>query len=264
MVDWGPQGVETVKQLSTGAGIVLGPNASQSTEVFDVRQHASYYLRFDSTLVGLPTQYDVTRVLLEWFADKAAAVPVYADVYGILAFSGAAAPFATVGGRLLAQDMMHGPFMRMTFRNLQATDTVSNAYTLLGTSRIIPGPYVREVAQADGAIGPVREESPDNWMLPPLQSSIAGLGVGATVNFPGYLRYGTCRLLTMLTAGAVTINVFYGTRLIATTDEQFAVAPPSVERNMIAPKGTPLVQVVNTGGVVTTVTFKFVSQNVKF
>lgn len=240
-----------VDSLST----TLNGGTGTSGPVVDVRAWASFYLTVTGTRSGAATAYNPIAVRLVWFADAAGTQVIYSDTYEILAFR-SAAPFATLGGRLVGQDTIHGPWMQIFINNI-GPDQCAASYQLVGTTRPFPGPYYKETQQDL----PPDIYNPDQFVVTPAGGTVVGLPVGTNVTFPGLLRYGRAKwrvscsqpFTAVFTAGSA-----------GDFDSTTAAAPAINTGEFILPKRSLLVTVYNNGAGVMDILLNVITESQKF
>lgn len=148
--------IVTLIAKSSGSNIIPGGEVTTGL-IIDVRQWASYYLSLDATVSTLPaTDYNQIQVALFWTADALGATRLSADSFSFWAdaLTGKFVSLSTV----FAEDVMHGPFMRINILN-NGTNDVDVQWRLLGTTRVLPGPYLRQGSFPDGIVLDVQIDS---------------------------------------------------------------------------------------------------------
>ncbi len=239
-----------------GNGLTLNAAGEVKGPVIDVRPWSSYYLTvFAERTAGAATAYNPVTIRMVWFSDANGSIPIYADVYEIFALR-TAAPFLTRGGKLFGQDALHGPFMQVIINNL-GPDSLNVNYELLGTTRTLPGPYMREMS----AGLPPDTRNPDNFIVNPEDGVTGIIAPGADFFIPGWMRYGKAHW-RVSTSQAFTLAFFAG----STTPEFYGqtFGPGTFEGDIEVPKRSTLVRIHNSAGVNMTAFFNMISENVKF
>lgn len=234
--------------LAAAGGEAKGP-------VIDMRPWQSYYLTVTATRNGVATNYNPITARIVWFSDAAGTTPIYADVYEFWALR-SAAPFQTFGGRLTAQDALHGPFMQVIINNL-GVDVCDVNYELVGTTRNIPAPYFREIGQGL----PPDTRQPDNFIVSP-ENGVALVPPSSDFNMPGWMRYGRARWRISTDRN---FGLFFQAGSIAQDIEGLGpLAAGIYNGELIVPKRSLLVTVHNNDAVNNmNVLFNMVSQNDK-
>lgn len=240
----GAAGGEKVTQLSpTPSTFSLAGGATSSTSILDVRPYASFYLSLVAT-VTVATRFNTLLVLLEWFADPLAATPLYRDAYEIFP-SQTTVALSTNGGRLVLQDMHHGPYLRITVTNTQAAgDTIAiGSYQLFGTTRPMPSPFARDIGPAVLAAG----IDVDEFVIDPTTGQVTGLGAGGNADFCGLMRPGLAHL-RISTTQQFTYNLFAGS--LTNVIEGDGIFPAGTETfEVVLPKRSVRLRLTNNGGV---------------
>ena len=228
---------EVVKTLTiqgvagVGAPVIITSGSTVTSPLIDVRQFASYYLDLKVTAGPAVTDYNAVSVDFIWTSDSSL-VPlhtVFRDKLQIWADT-VSAPVVSLGD-LRAQDTMHGAYMQFAMTNL-GPDTCHATWTLMGTTRVLPGPYVRQGDSPDGILVSQQDNIP----------------VGGTLLIPMPVAYGQVEWwLFNQGAAAMTPFIDYG----ASGNDQVgaAVAANSLGTfNLVMPKRAGLLQVNGTAG----------------
>ena len=255
-MDWTQTGVEKATFLSgdttnitTGSSVTY-PLPGTTGLVFDVRQYSSYYLQVVCTTNTGPTDLNPIAVRLNWFEDTGGLSQVYTDDYVI--FSAQAVVGINricFGGQLIAQDTMHGPFMRYNFQNtLGGPDTVTVSHTLTATTRQLPGPYMREISASGSGAETTGTDTQDNYILPPSQGDFT-LGIGGQINVPFLMRYGRYKWrMNAPGAGTASIYVAGMSNGLYHLDTLTAAGAAIVQGEGILPKRAGFIQLTNQSG----------------
>lgn len=255
-MDWGSSGIEDTAQIDGQTATLLSGGELKSATVIDVREWVSYYLTVNGTRNGVATNYNAVAVRIIWFADSAGTNVIYADTYEFWALRSVGV-FSTIGGKLIGQDALHGPFMQIIVNNL-GPDTVDVSYVLSGTTRSIPGPYFREISQDL----PPNVYVPDNFIVDPATGS-AIVAPGADFNLPGLMRYGRAKWRVSTNQN---FGIFFQAGSLTTADIE-ALGPLAAgiyNGEIIVPKRSLLITIHNNAGVNMTTLFNMISENEKF
>lgn len=159
-----------------GADQIILSGATVNSQIFDVRQFQSYYFTVTMHAGPAVTNYDQVIVDFYWTSDASQNPfplgPVtYPDQYAFWADS-AGVPAVALGPARM-QDTMHGPYMQFAITN-NGPDTIHGTWSLLASSRPLPGPYVRQGNAPDGV----------------LVSDMSNIPGGGTLTLPLPLAYG--------------------------------------------------------------------------
>lgn len=255
-MDWSQSVIESTSRVDNFPTTTLVSNGIGNGPVIDMRQFQGFYISMLATRNGVATNYNEVTLKLVWYLDAAGTIMTYADVYEILAFAAGPA-FATLGGRLVGQDVLHGPFMRVYVVNVGA-DAVDVSYQLTGTTRNIPGPYYREMEQTI----PPGIYNPDNFIVSPDNGGVVGAAAASDTFFPGLMRYGRARY-RVTTNQNFTMTIFAGS--VVTEFESIGPVGAGVYTGeLVVPKRSCLVRIHNNAGVVMNAFFNMISQNEKF
>lgn len=256
-MDWGTSVVEDSLSIDGVANTSVATGGSLNGPVIDVRQWASYYFTLTGTRNGVATNYNPIAARLLWYADSAGTIPIYADTYEIFAFR-STAPFNTMGGRLYGQDTLHGPFMQVFLNNI-GPDTCDINYSLIGTTRAIPGPYFREMSQDL----PPNIYIPDNFIVDPATGNVPLVAAGADYNLPGLMRYGRAKWRI---STSQNFGIFFqaGSLTSADIEAQGPLAAGIYSGELLSPKRSLLITVHNNGAVNMNFLFNMITENEKF
>jgi len=258
-MDWSQTNLERVTSIASGSASLTNTQTVTSP-IFDMRQFSSFYLTIAAQNQTNPaTNYNDVQIVMNWYTDNTGATHVYTDKYNIIADNPLGAVFIGVlGGRLVMQDVCHGPFMQYVITE-NGPNVVGVTHLLEGTTRNLPGPYVREVSYA---VPPV-PRSADNYFMP---SNKVLLGASSTTDFPCYMRYGPGRLRTAAINGAVTVVIYFASGGgPASSPESWAVAGGTVDiRGLTLPKETMVIRVTNNVAVNNNFEMYGVSEMIKF
>ena len=251
---------ESMIIVDSQPGILMGAGTIANGPIVDVRQHSSYYLQATASGHVQTTNYDPVSFQLEWFADPNGTELIYTDVIEIWAFQSLGGAATPSNGKLLAQDSMHGPYMRLRLYN-HGVDSVDVTYNLRATTRQLPGPYFRETS-----LNAVTEDvTCDNYALFP--TAWGPLGIGATQTITGVMRYGRCRLRATSNSGVANntiLSIVHGS-LPVVFESFFIPATNEVFREMIFPKRPMKIDITNnTGAGNLSGLITCVSENAKF
>lgn len=236
-MDFNPSTAESLTLIASAgvAGVgtpqLIGSGASSTVPLIDVRQFNSYYLQFNVRTNLATTGYNQLQVDLAWQSDANTIAPttVFADQLRVWADS-AAAPVVALG-RVYAQDTMHGSFMQITFTN-NGADTLSLTYQLMGTTRILPGPYVRQGAFANGVMNSEQNNIP----------------VSGELVLPLPALYGMAELIvTNKGTHPMDVNLDYNLPGDDTVIKGLA-AGALVVQDFVLPKAAPLLVIIGTAG----------------
>lgn len=262
-MDWSLSTVEQSITVSDVTTSPANPATIVSSLVLDVRQFSSYYaLIVASVTGGAATDYNQVIVQFFWYADPQATVTVFQDQYAFFA-SQATGTFKTAGGVLLAQDQMHGPFMRVRV-TYNGPDVVTARTIIIGTTRSVGSPYIREQKISFGAAD-ITER--DMWVVPPDFAANIALAAGATVSIPCMMQYGRGRWrIVSTTAYIVDIMPLkpWAAAVQTAIDSRQAVAGEVFSQEYINPKAAPVVQITNLGAIPGTVSFSCIVQDEHF
>lgn len=256
-MDWNSSGIENTQQIELLSTTSVAAGTGSAGQVLDVRQWSSYYLTMIATRNGVATNYNPAAIRMVWFDDSAGSQIIYADTYEIFAYR-SAAPFATIGGRLMGQDVLHGPFMQIFYNNI-GPDAIDMSYRLTGTTRQLPGPYFREMQQDL----PPNIYQPDNFIVNPIDGHVVGAAAGSDSNFPGLMRYGRAKWRVSTNQN---FGIFFQAGSIVTADVE-ALGPLAAgiyNGELILPKRSMLVTVHNNAAAPMNIEFNMVSENEKF
>jgi hypothetical protein len=146
--------VSTISRITTPQALGSG---SVTTLNFDMRQFASYYFNINAQVSGVPTGYNPIEITPRFGADsnipfnlQSPTSLVFPDTYEY--YAAASAPFIFGGGPLTINDVVHGPWLNLQILN-NGPDTVNYTYLLMGTTRLLPGPYARQEGPSPGVSG---------------------------------------------------------------------------------------------------------------
>lgn len=219
-----------------------------TTAVFDVRQFGSYYLEIDAVTTSNPaTGFNPTQVTLNWFTDANQTVLMHQDTYEFWADNQTGANIIFSLGSVFLQDVMHGPYMQMVFRNNALNDSVKVTWVLKGTTRTLS----LSVRQQD--LGGFTGNGIDGILIDTTSNLIAGAR-----SLPLVLTYGQTAMVFINNPGANPMSVFmcFGTigSFGPTRDQDFIAQVNAVSAigrptpvQLIFPKRAGLLKVFGTG-----------------
>lgn len=214
--------VSHISPVSLGPGLGVGLGG-----IFDVRNFASYNLSIYSTTVpSAPTAFNPVKVVITWRDGPGSNDNVtFVDTLEWWS-DGGSGPFGFVNGLVYSQDTHHGSYFSVQVTNEAAADTVQISYTLTASTRMLPGPYVRQDAGVDGTIAHINNGA-----------------IGQNIPLP--LHYG--RLWARMTAtGAGTTNFGFQMAGDSFVYELFPVnASTTTRAEWITPKRALLAQMSN-------------------
>lgn len=216
--------------LTIGVGFGSGLTGTPD----DVRQYSSYYLKIFSTAHTAPTAFSTSRVDLFFYgsSNTGNGTLVYQDMaewWNDSAFPGT---FNLANSDVLIQDVLHGPYLVVQYTNGSSTTSMDVNFLLEYSTRLIPGPYLRQQKAIDGTLA---------------ATGNVGTAINSTVNLPLPLSDGRMRYkANSLGPGTITVNTMYGS-LAPVIDQDVMASAALVTRELIVPKRAIMVQVV-TGG----------------
>lgn len=235
--------------LLTSAGVagvgvaqLITSGSSFTTQLVDVRQFGSYYLEFDVRTNLATTGHNQLQVDFAWQSDSNIVTPttIFQDQIGVWADS-AAAPVVSLG-RVYAQDAMHGSYMQLTFTN-NGPDTLRLTYQLMGTTRVLSGPYVRQGSFSDG-------------ILNTQQAAIPGGGSGLVLPLP--ILYGNTEFIVFnKSVNTMGMNLDYNMPGDDTVIQTIPANTLVVQQHLLPKTATLL---VITGTIGDTVSTRIISQ----
>jgi hypothetical protein len=219
-MDFPPSTAESISLIasSSGSNVITPGGSSQIGSYIDVRRWASYYLEVNATTTSNPaTGYNAIEVSPGWAALANGGSSTYVDDFEFWADNQTGPVLAL--GPLLAQDVMHGPFMTLQFFN-NGADSVSVTWRLTGTTRSVGQPYVRQFTGVDGIL---------------LNTSTMHVNASSSVSVAAPFTYGRCyQKLVNKNTGSLDFNIVYGSQGVS---DIVTVAPNTTDRReMILPK----------------------------
>lgn len=231
--------LEQMSALATGSNQIVAPLSPISTAIFDVRSFQAYYLNIGASSSGAASFVPLS-VTLSWFDTLIGTNIQYSEIVHFLADTGA--PFTFVGQNFFAQDVQHGPYMRMTLATtILGSPNITVSYQLNGTTRTIYQPYQRHRLGVNG-------------ILVDIGNTV--IGAGATHDIPAQYSYGrVLERVTNVGANPIIVSRFFD----GVIDEQYQVAagvPSTLER--IFPKQACTYTVTSVAG--STYTMKIKTQ----
>jgi hypothetical protein len=216
---------------------------------FDVRPFTSYYFDIFASGPVTPTAYNTVTVTLTF--QDGQGQDCYVDTYEFFVSQAGAFPFAS--GTVMIQDKIHGPVVKIALQNNNNDIINIGGGILIGTSRDISQPFVRQ--EVNGVAGN---------SLSTLNSGVDGILVntngfvaianGATLNFPTPLSYGRFSFNAQPGAGGLGILIGAGLTVNAgDLDTQVIAANTAFYKEYIAPKRALFIVVNNGSGVASTI-----------
>lgn len=215
--------------LRSGSNITLPTNGTNVVAIeVDVRLFQSYYLMYNIAANGGP-QNAFSRVEVGLVFDAGPTQPFvfYVDQYEQWCDQPGGTP-AINNGDTFIQDVMHGPFMNLSFTNNSATQPmIINSYGLFGTTRTVNATWrCSQVVSPNASFGP----GEGDLLHISNNQNIAANGSIDLVCAVGYGRF-------QVTTGANATGIITVTPNTDYVTTQYAVAANSIDtRELWFPK----------------------------
>lgn len=176
-----------------GTPIEMFPGTTTTINPVDMRSFQSFYFLIGSSAVGAATAYNPLLVTFDWFADPLGiSDPVFRDEFEIWS-DNINTPFFAAPGVATLEDVCHGSYLRVRIFNGAATDHIDIQFTLIGTTRQLPGPYLRQQLGTDGVL--IEDQTI--------------IGPGGINTYPLPVTYGTT-YMKFFNNGAAAMTLFLG------------------------------------------------------
>jgi len=142
---------ETVTKIGSIPGaspttIIAGNSISipgpGTTTTFDMRNFSSFYFVCTPLVNGVPSTWNSIFITFDWFSQTGALNTTFSDSVEIWATQ--PVPFFFNGGVFTIQDLVHGPYLRITVLNANPVNSINFSYALVGTTRLIANPSYRQ------------------------------------------------------------------------------------------------------------------------
>lgn len=192
---------------------------------YDMRQFSSFYFSANASTTALTATSPPIQVSMTWLALHAGVT--YLDTWEFFVNGSNSNQF--FGGTFSAQDVVHGPFLQITIANNSPTQTISYNFSLVGTSRVLPGPYSRQQNGADGTM----------LLLP----GAPPIPINTTLQFPCNFGYGRTWLHTAAVASQLIFVVNSGS--LGTLDSFAVPAGANDRRELVIPKRSLRIDIQN-------------------
>ncbi len=247
-----PQAQLNISQdLFAGQGsFTLSPNSGALANILDVRNLSSYYLQVHALTPNLATAMNACEIQITWFPDAAGAFnPLYVDTIAIWCDQlSAGGLFDCLATYLYAQDNHHGPYIQIGFfAPASNAQTISITGQLFSSSRILTGPYVRQLTTTDDS---GQGSGIDGILVAATNHAIAN---GVVQNYPCAIGEGQAFYRFTAGAGALAFFLRYAGMAGAIETVNLALNTTVQEQPFTLPKRALLVSPRNLSGVASTV-----------
>ena len=230
--------VVTSNQAVGGGGFVF-------LDQLDMRLYSSCIIRADCLLSVAPTVFNPVELDVQWCEDVAGTTTTWEDAVHFFAGNNTGSGFDSDTGRLLLQDVVHGPYLQVLLGH-NGADDCAFTLTVYGHTRSIPGQYLMETRASLAGSTDVAD-----LVVANIATTV---GVGLSKFHTTRVNPGKAYLLLTAAGAPVTLTMFHAD---GRTLDQF-VAAVAVRQEIHLPRAGLKFQVANAGGALATYTLRIV------